>query len=96
MLQNAYKQRNEARDLQDEEKHKAEINHQEEEINGLKSKTDMLACQKCKQFGHLTYQCMNMIGNKEGNMKLLPPVADVGPQDEEENKEFNEKATELM
>ena len=82
--------------MQDEEKHKAEITHQEEEINGLKSKTDMLACQNCKQFGHLTYQCMNMIGNKEGTMQLLPPVADVGQQDEEGNKEFNEKAAELM
>ena len=39
---------------------------------------------------------MNMIGNKEGVVKLLPPVADGGLQDEEESKEFTEKAAELM
>mgnify|MGYP006062963203 CR=1 FL=1 len=55
----------------------------------------MLACLKCKQFGHLTYQCMNMIGNKDGPMKLLPPVVD-GGLEEGESKEFNEKAADLM
>ena len=78
----------------------------DEELNNdndkKESNDDLLACHKCKQFGHLSYQCMNMFSKEgtrgQGNHQLLTAATDPVPDTEEEIKErmLTEKATELM
>ena len=75
-------------------------NAEADEANG--GGQDLLACLKCKQFGHLSYQCMNMF-TREGqrgneSRQLLTTSTDLVLNAEEEAKErmMTEKATELM
>mmetsp|Transcript_46334 Transcript_46334/g.61341 ORF Transcript_46334/g.61341 Transcript_46334/m.61341 type:complete len:100 (+) Transcript_46334:250-549(+) len=42
----------------------------EEKLQEEKQQDDLLACHKCKQFGHLSFQCMNMF-SKDGKKATL-------------------------
>lgn len=68
---------------------------------------DLLACHKCKQFGHLGFQCLNMFSNQGQRQPIQQRYLLTGPEtetadtkktSEEEMQErlMTEKATELM
>ena len=73
------------------------------EVQASQPTVDLLACQKCKQFGHLSFQCLNMFtkdGRKDLDLSrgLLTSATEPIKSSEEEAKErmLTEKATELM
>ena len=54
----------------------------------------LLACSKCGQFGHLTYQCMNIISVSRGNKEKMIAKSHSVPVGKEETEEIMQKCAE--